>query len=272
MTILQKSSSVMPSQAITSRQSRVAPRRVSSTVWVWLGLLGFWVLGKLMLALFFPAINVSQIASEFNWGNIAVLGLLSLLGAYLSTKEGFPDALDPAISNRKRILIPLLVGLGFALVEISLELAFHGTKLLSAKLGGVFNVDYPASLVVYTSGTTMIESFLHVIPLPILMFLISNVILRKKGQSATFWALAALVALIEPLTQQVSVAVGLGASLPPNWPLLIIPVAVEVFLMNLTQLAAFRRYGLLACYLIRLAEYAAYHIAFMNFIAPLLHY
>ncbi len=82
MSVLQKSSPVTPSRSISIR------RPVPSTVWVWLGLLGFWVLGKLLLVLIFPAINVSKISSEFNWGNIAVLGPLAFAGLLLDRLVG----------------------------------------------------------------------------------------------------------------------------------------------------------------------------------------
>ncbi len=242
---------------------------IPGTVWVWLGLISIWILGKFALGLM-PAINVPLVAGEFAWKNIAALGLLGLLGAWLSSRTGFPDALAANISNRQRLFLPLLLGMGIALLEVGVELITHGTRLLAADLGGQFNVNFPASLIVYPSGVPMIEAYYRLFPLPFLLFVISNLILRKRGQAATFWVLAIILSLLEPLSQMGSVALSQSSRLPAGWEAMVIPAAVLTYALNLSQAFAFRRYGLLASVAIRLGEYLIWHIAFWNFIAPAL--
>lgn len=108
-------------------------------------------------------------------------------------------------------------------------------------------VPFPGSLFVYSAGAVFVEVVFRLLPIPLLLWLISSLLLRGRGQEPVFWVLAVLSSLIEPLTQGVVTSV-----LPPlPWAV----VLALTFSVNMAQVALFRRYGLLSAITLRLAFY-----------------
>jgi len=94
---------------------------------------------------------------------------------------------------------------------------------------------------------------------PLLLWLVSNLLLRGRGQTPVFWILAVLSSLIEPATDLDGLRVGaslaiVGAQLVPD------------LLLNLTQVVMFRRYGFFASIVTRVAMYLIWHVAYGNFV------
>jgi len=101
-----------------------------------------------------------------------------------------------------------------------------------------------------------VEAFYRLVPIPLLLWLISNVVLKKRAQSQVFWILALLTSLIEPLTQDLD--------LGQFGMLLMASVFLLDYGLNLTQAALFRKYGFLAAIIMRVAYYVVWHILYVH--------
>ena len=117
----------------------------------------------------------------------------------------------------------------------------------------------PGSLLFYLGGAIIVEVFYRLIPIPLVMFLVSNLLLRGRWQQQVFWVMAALTSLIEPASQDLpdlrtgtEVAVGLNF--------------IADYAMNFSQAIFSRRYGFLASIIPRVAMYLVWHVAYGNFI------
>ncbi len=255
-------------------ESNIKPRWfeiIPGSIMAWLGLVGYLILVKGVLALL-PPLNIKVIASEFAWSTIALYSAIGLVGVLLSMVTGFPNALDKTISNRQRILIPLVAGLLLGILAILIDRFTQGTKFLEMQTGEAsFNIYFPASLFVYTGGIVLVEAIFRIFAIPFFLWLISNLILRGRGQERTFWILAFVLSLFEPVTQ------GLGILFlkPSANPLMLLltqflPYFITDYPLNLGQAVFFRKYGFLASFAMRLGFYMIWHIMYGNFIYPAL--
>ncbi len=245
-------------------------RGISTSLTVWLALVAYWILAKYILG-FLPGLNLAQIAGEFEWKNIIVLSLLGLVGVWFADRTGFPQALDAHLSNRQRFLVPILIGITIGFLEIVADLGTHATYLLDQQLGSsTFNIYFPASLLVYTSGIVMVEAFYRIFPIPFLLFIFSNLILRGRGQEKVFWILAILLSLVEPLFLTSGVLFANPAGIQSGDLIKVLPVIILGYALNLGQAISFRRFGLLASFSMRFGEYMIWHILYGNFIFPVI--
>ena len=123
-----------------------------------------------------------------------------------------------------------------------------GLSRLNAETFGVpsTDIDFPASVLVYSAAAGYVEIIFRLLPIPLFMWLTSNLILRGRGRTPVFWVLAVLTSLIEPLSN-VSTRV-----LPPV-PFLF--VLMQSFGINMAQAITFRRQGFLAAIIVRVAFY-----------------
>lgn len=180
---------------------------LSSSYKVWAVLMAYLVLVKLIITLSPATFRSAEQAAVFGWPFLAVWTAAGLIGIWFSRRTGFPDAWDARISNRQRFLIPILIGLAFSVVAVSHDLVTHYTQLLSVIHGQVRNnIDFPASLLIYPGGAVIVEVFYRLFAIPVLLWLISNVILKKRYQALVFWILAILTSFIEPATQDLEIS------------------------------------------------------------------
>jgi hypothetical protein len=117
----------------------------------------------------------------------------------------------------------------------------------------------PGSLLFYAGGAVIVEVIYRLLPIPVLMWLISNVLLRGRGQSAAFWVLALLTSALEPLSQDLP-ALQAGAVLVASTQF------VAHYAFNFIQAVLFRRSGFLAAIVVRMAFYLVWHIIYGNLI------
>jgi hypothetical protein len=113
------------------------------------------------------------------------------------------------------------------------------------------NVPFPASLSFYPAGAIITEILYRLTLLPLLLWLISNVVLRHHFERQVFWVLAVLVSLIEPATQVVVFQSHAGV---------MVLLFSAIFAINLLEVWLFRKYGFLAPLTLRLAYYLIWHI------------
>jgi hypothetical protein len=127
--------------------------------------------------------------------------------------------------------------------------------------GTKVTVAFPQSLLVYSSGAIYLEFFFLIAPVSLLLWLISGIVLRGRGQATTFWVLAVLSSSIESALQGPAIlAAAEGAVDPLAFGL----YALHNFGFNFAAAVLFRRYGLLAPVFVRLGDYMVWHVLFGN--------
>jgi hypothetical protein len=227
---------------------------------VYLGLMAYLAGVKLTLSLF-PAIFRSPAqAAVFSWPLLPIWAATGLLGIELARRTSFPEAWGGRGSNRQRLLVPALLGLGLGLLAVATDLQTNWADLAAAKHGlASIHIDFPASAIVYPGGAVIVEVLYRLLPLPLLLWLSSSLALRGRGREQAFWALAILLSLVEPLSQDLSLQeFGTGV---------MAAVFVQDYALNLSQAALFRRYGFLSAIALRVVFYLVWHVAYGNFLA-----
>jgi hypothetical protein len=202
----------------TSRPETFGQQLINSAA-VWLVLMAAWALADLLITIF-PT-GGRSIPPE----GLPALGFYTLLGLaaiWCMHRTGFPAAWDTRFPATQRLLFPTLIGAGIGLLAVGIDLVTGTTKLLEAKLGTAFNPAFPGSVLVSASGAIKFELLFLLLPVPVLLWLVSSVVLRGRGQAPTFWVLAVLSSTLEPALQGTSVlalaegAIAPGSS-PPTW-------------------------------------------------------
>jgi hypothetical protein len=117
------------------------------------------------------------------------------------------------------------------------------------------NAAFPQSLPFYPVTGFGVEILFHVVPLAVLLPILTSVF-KGMGQDTAIWIAIGLVALLEPAFQTVT---GRPAGPVPLWATAV--VALNIFLINLAELALFKRFDFVTMYAFRLAYYAIWHIA-----------
>ena len=200
----------------------------------------------------------------FDWPTLVVYAALGLVGVVLAERTGFPAAWDARVSNRQRLLIPALVGFGIGAVAIVLDLLSGGSEAVARATGQPsFNIDFPGSLLAYSAGGILVDVEYRLFPVPLLLWLISGVLLRGRGQTRTFWVLAAVSTLFEPLLQGVGLFILGGGAITVG---MLAAYMVTAIPLNFAQVLFYRRYGLVASVLARQAYYLVWHILYGNFL------
>lgn len=224
----------------------------SPTVAAWLGCVGPLALVGLVVNTVLPIAFVSPAqAALFSPAAIAIVGVIGLLGAGLAERTGFPAPFGNGVSPLRRFGIPVAVGLGLGTLFLLTDIVSGFSRLQAAAFGlDTVVIPPPAGLLVYSAGAIYSEVLFRLLPLPLLLWLFSSVLLRGQFQQRTFWALAVLTSLLEPLAQSPVTLI-----LPP---LTFAAVLAQQFAGNLAQAFFFRRYGLLASIVLRLAFYLVY--------------
>lgn len=198
-----------------------------------------------------PIASQAAIFQPFVVGSILLLGCL---GVGLSSRGGLRSA--PDVRNVKAwrtLLVPTLgAGAIFGAALLGLDASFQVTAGAAKALGATWvNVALPASLAHYGAGAVLVECLYRLIPIPILGWLIGNLMLKNRGGAAVFWSLAIITCLLEPASQLALAKPGtIGA---------VLGLVVLTFAANLFEAIEFRRHGWPAPILFRLAFYAIWH-------------
>ena len=194
-----------------------------------------------------------------SWITHVVFTWVGLVAIWCMQRTGFPAAWDSRTSARKRLLLPVLVGVAFGICAILIDQVTGATSILAAKMGSDFNVSFPGSLFVYTGGAIKLESVFRLIPIPIILWVGSSVLLKGCAQNKIFWALAVPASAVEliiqgvPLMQLAGSEIGIFS---------FFAYAVHVYAFNFAAAVCFRFYGLLGAVLVRFGNYIIWHVAF----------
>ena len=222
-------------------------RKISTSDTTFFGLVLIMVIGKVIWTSFQLDHPIVQ-QSINSWVAIILAAVLGFIALKLAQRTGFPDIWDKRISNKQRFLIPILFGLGFAIIQIILVASVLHLDIPMVK--------FPLSIPVYLFGGIILEIFYRLIPMVFLVWLISNLILRKRWQEQVFWVVAILLCLLEPVMQTIGMyQMGIITDI-----LLTAILFAFVFAGNLIPTYFFRKYGLLAAIVWRLTDYLIWHI------------
>lgn len=247
----------MHAPAYAPERAALDTLRRGGSVTIWLLLMAYLVAVKLTITFSPVAFRGASQAAVFDWPLLAFWTIAGLIGIWFARRTGFPEAWDAHVTNRQRFIIPALLGLGLSVVFVVTDLLTHYNQLLAAYHGVPrANIDFPASLLIYPAGAVILEVFYRLFLVPLLLWLISTVLLKGRGQIQVFWALAIATSLIEPLTQTLSL-IPFGAAL-------FALVFLEIFAINMIQAALFRKYGFLAAIVMRVAFYVVWHMLYVH--------
>ncbi len=232
--------------------------RFSRSVRVWFLLVAFLIAAKVCMQLLFPTTfaDPSQ-AALFAWPSLIAFSVIGLAGVLLSERTGFPDAWSGRISSFRRLLLPVLVGMAWALIPIGMDRLTGYTRLVAARHGIAQQyVGFWQSLLGFSTGAILVEIVYRLMVIPLVLWLVSNLLFKKRRQATIFWILALLTSALEPLGQLSDLTVMSG--LP------FIVLFSQQYLFNLTQATFFRRYGFLASILVRVGFYFVWHTLYIH--------
>jgi hypothetical protein len=184
-------------------------------------------------------------------------GGLGFLGLVLSRKLGFADVWDAQVSTRQRLLIPGLTGAGLGVFFILADLIFSGFQ----PYGRLPHPPFPTSLVASATAGIGEEMIFRLFFIPLWVWVMSYLLLRRRGQEAIFWIVSIISALAFAAGHLPSVMFLLGAGTVSDLsPVLL----VEIFLLNgvLSLFAAYslRKAGFLAAVSIHFWADIVWHV------------
>ncbi|MBN2542157.1 CPBP family intramembrane metalloprotease [bacterium] len=193
-----------------------------------------------------------------NAGIMLVLyGGLGLLGLFLARKLGFADIWDEKVTNKRRFLIPAIVGIIIGIIFIAVDLVvsrYHS-------LGQLPHPQFPASIFASIVAGIGEEIIFRLFFISFWVWLISYVILRKRGQDTMFWIVTFFSALVFAIGHIPSVMLLYGLDTVGEIP---VPLMIEIILLNgiLSFFCAdyFRKYGFLAAVSIHFWADVVWHI------------
>lgn len=225
---------------------------------VWLSLSAYLLLVKLVLERFLPqAFADPAQAGPFAWPALGVVGGLGLAGVWLSRRTGFPEAWDARLGPARQALFPLLAGATLGVVMAATDQVTGFTAIQKAARGISQQwTGYAPMFLIFTAAPIILEVIFRLLLIPLALWLVTGRLMKGRGQSATFWVLAALTSALEPFMMTPDLQVLPGGL----WAWL----ATLQFSTNLTQATFFRRYGFLAAILVRVGFYMVWHVAYIH--------
>lgn len=181
----------------------------------------------------------------WNYENLLLL-FVGIPFLFLQSNASLPNFLEVGISNKQRLLKPILIGSVFGLLDIIvIKLLLHPEPYTELP---PFLQPFPYSIFLYFSGALEIEVYYRLIPLTIIS-LLGKWILNGKYFYIFLWTGIILTSLREPLEQF------------PNGELWYISYALFTgFLMNFLQAIYLKNAGFLASITLRLGHYLFWHI------------
>jgi hypothetical protein len=231
---------------------------LAASVLTWLGLVTYLALAKVLLDRFLPhAFAAEDQRAAFAWPVVSAVAIAGLIGAWFMHRTGFPAALDPRISHRERLLAPFLLGLVLGGLQIGIDLVAGYTRLNNAAHGVAQQyTGFLPMLLIFTAAPVIVETVYRFLPLPVLVWLISPLLLQGRWLTPVFWVLALLTSLWEPL-EQTSRIPGLGEGLSGV-------LVAQGFALNVVEATMWRRAGFLAAIAVRIGFYLLWHVFYVH--------
>jgi hypothetical protein len=224
----------------------------------WLGAVIFLVIVKIILEAFFPGAFADPAqAALFSWPALGIFSVVGLVGVWISQYTLLREPWERPSSFSGGVLFPFLAGAVLGAVLVGVDLLTNYSGIVAARRG--LEQQYTGflpMLLAFTGGSIIVEVVYRMLILPLLLWLISVVVLRRRFQDPVFWILAVLTSFLEPFTQtpDLQVLPGLTAAI----------VALVLISLNFTQATFWRRYGFLAAILVRVGFYFVWHVLYIH--------
>jgi len=210
---------------------------------------GLIVIGVICHILFLP-FYPDSLTMIMNWISIPFYSILGYLGLRIFEEDaGFPDMLEEEISNRKRLLIPLILGVIFAIGAILFDM-LNPYKIPRLPL--------PISIPYWIFVAIFDEFFWRLFLLTFLIWLISHVIKDDEKQEKIFWFVVVLEAVLYMLLQTSMFIQNVG----PITPVLFLQIILIGGGFTVIACYCYRKGGFLAVMVLRLTQYMLYHVLY----------
>jgi len=225
---------------------------------IYLCLMASIVAVRVIITFWIPTIFKNRgLEGIFSWPFIVGMTVLGLPAIWLCGKTGIPAMWDKAVSTWWRIWLPLLLGVALGGVAVLSDVTLHHTKILEAITGQrSINIAFPSSVLIYPTAAIAVNVIFYLLPIPLLVWLVSNLLLKGRAQASVYWVVAALAASVEPMGQ-LSLLRGHFA-LITVW--VFAYLVVQELGFNLAEVYFFRRAGFLATVALRVGHYLVWHI------------
>jgi hypothetical protein len=231
---------------------------------IYLGLMAYLVAVKLAITYWFPPTVFASPAQAgvFSWLFLAIVTAVGLVGVWLSHRTGFPGMWDPRLSVPHWLLLSALLGLLFAAIQCAWDHTTGASRIAAERMGILaFHISFPASAVIYPGGAVIVEVLYRLLPLPLVVFVVSNLLLRGRSQERVFWAAAVVLSAFEPVSQSGLLSVALGREFKMSGHEgLVAGEVLQGYAMNLTEAYLFRKSGFLAPVIFRVLYYLLWHV------------
>lgn len=178
-----------------------------------------------------------------SWPIVLMTVAMGLTGYFLSRRTNIPDLLDENVRTKCRFIMPALIGIGFGVVLVLLDVTF--------KLPADLNIAWPYSVPYYLQGA-IFSDIQHFFPLVFLVWLVSGLIMKDRWQDQTYWTAAVLISLVEPMQ--------MALVTPQAIDLFRVILIVYIFSVNFMQTVCLKRAGFLSMLSLRLGQYLVWHI------------
>jgi len=245
---------IAPDPVFVTTATTLAPpkQNVPRSVAAFLAIMAGLVAIKLIVDRYFITAFVSPTqAAVFSWVVLICLTVLGLIGVWFASRTGFPETWDPGIPLRERLLLPIVAGLVLGGIALIVDHTTGWSALAATQMRiKTIQIAFPGSLFIYPGGAVIVNIIYYLVPLPLLLWLVT---LATRGRYAreAFWVLGTLVALIEPLSQDLA------------WkghPGILLATFSQDFALNAAQVVAFRRAGFGASVALRVTFYLMWHV------------
>lgn len=173
---------------------------------------------------------------------------------YATSRASKPCSPPP---RRSLIIFALLIA---SLAGIKLFIDARPELFRSAAQAAVFSwpaigihFAFPASAIIYPGGAIIVGIIYLLVPIPLLTWVVSSLLLRGGGRETTLWIVSALASAIEPITQD---APDPALSAPVN-----VLLFVSDYTLNLFQARFFIATGFVPAVLLRIVFYGIWRVA-----------
>jgi len=227
--------------------------RLASSWAIVAALLAYLVFVKVLLSTAPQVFRSPSQAAVFEWKFLILWAAGALIGVVLCARTGFPSAWPRANGWRSRVITPSVLGIAFGILAVTTDALTGWSKLAAQEMRlPSIHINWPESLLIYPGGAIIVEVVYRLATIPLLVWIISNGVLRGRAQTAVFWSLTVVTSAIEPLG---------NLGLAKYGTLVMLPVLVQDYALNLSQAWIFRRNGFLASIITRVSFYMIWHVA-----------
>lgn len=182
------------------------------------------------------------------WPALAALAAYGAAGVALCARAGFPPLWNAGLAQGRGFLLAVAHGVPIGLATIGMDLARPVAAVLGVETA---HIPWPEAVPFYWYGAVFSEIWYHLVPVPLVVYLVAFRLRRGAGQEAAFWVALAVLAAWEnrrffddPALWDATEALRNAVSYTAN--------ASEIWLL--------RRYGFLAALGQRVTIYSLWHV------------